>query len=108
MNAEQLLAALGLAGCLALLLRMAIGRRRRARIDARLAHVMQTLTLRARALWRQRRLHGEAAREADALIRRARQERGRSADRDGNVVRPPSFTGGRDGGATDGRERKDH
>jgi len=107
MNAEKLLAALGLLVCLVLLARMMIGRLRRERLDAWLGRLVQSLRLRTRGLWRQRRLHGEAAREAEALIRRARQARPR-VDREGNVHRPRSFTGRHDRRAPDGRERKDH
>lgn len=108
MAAETLLAALGLAACLVLLARMAIGARRRRRLDEYVQRAARALQLRARTLWRQRRLRDQAEREADALIDRARSAR-REVDREGNVYRPRSFNGGSsEDGAPDGRQRKDH
>jgi hypothetical protein len=99
MSAEALLAAVVLLACVAALARMALGERRRQRLDASLQHHARQLSQRGRALWRQRRLSGQARREADDLIQRARRVQP-GADRDGNVVRPHAFgTRGRDAGA---------
>ncbi|MBS0305000.1 MAG: hypothetical protein JSR43_06415 [Proteobacteria bacterium] len=105
MGVDKLLATLGLIACLLLLARMAIGPRRRRRLDARLQQTAHGLVQRARALWRQQRLHNQATRETEALIRRARQVQPRGR-REGNAYRRNSFDE-RDE-APDGRERKDH
>lgn len=107
MTAETLLATLGLVVCLLLLGRMAIGERRRSRLDARLQQAARTLSLRARAMRRQRQVRGQAEREAGELIARARRPRA-TVERDGNVYRPRSFNGGGEDEAPDGRQRKDH
>ena len=105
MGVDKLLAALGLIACLVLLARLAIGPRWRRRIDARLQQAAHKVSQRVRALWRQRRLHNQATRETEALIRRARQARPR-VRREGEVCRPDALDD-RDE-APDGRERKDH
>lgn len=98
MTVERLLAALALAVCLALLLRMAIGRGRRQRVDAAARRAWSGSQ---RGLRRALRRHpsrrepphpaGDAAAIADAAIRRAR----RASTRDGNVIRPKAFHGPR-------------
>jgi len=107
MSVQTLLAAIGLAVCLVLLARMALGARRRLRLDTLMQRAARGLHGRAQALWRQRRLQGRAEREARAAIERARRARHGIA-REGNVYRPRSFE--RDGidAAPDGRHRKDH
>jgi hypothetical protein len=100
---EQLLAGLTLAVCMALLLHMAIGPARRARLHAwwwarwrrlglkRLGHRRGPLPSPQR--------QAAARREADAVIERARRaaergqngESGEDGDWDGNVYRPKSF-----------------
>jgi hypothetical protein len=110
MTAETLLAAIGLVVCVALLLRMAIGQRRRERLDAGVQHTARALRERGRALWRRRRTRGQAEREAEDLIERARRGRWR-VERDGNVYRPRSFSGSGapdDDRPADGRHRRDH
>lgn len=88
---ERTLAALALAVCLVLLLRMMLGQRRRQRFDAaaRRAWTGAQRTLRRALRWRSSRRESAAA--ADAAIRRARQ----AGTRDGNVIRPKSFRGPR-------------
>jgi hypothetical protein len=121
-DADTLLATIGLAACGVLLVRMAIGQRRRARLDAALRRIVQAARtrLRGRTPGRARRSdeprrdadgHAEhaahAEHEARDLIDRARRGRPR-VERDGNVFRPRSFNGGRPDDATDGRHRRDH
>jgi hypothetical protein len=84
MNAERVLAAIVLAACAALLVRLLIGARRRARLDAalrRAAHAVQGAVVSVR----HRR---EAMRVAEEAIKRARQ---RDGEWDGNVYKPKSF-----------------
>jgi hypothetical protein len=88
--AEKILAALGLLVCLVLLLRLGLAPRRRQRLDHRARQGWTALRLRVRGMqgfWRRRRHRKEAASEAEAAIRRAREGIGR----DGNVIRPKSF-----------------
>jgi len=73
---EKWLAAIGLLVCVGMLLGMALGSRRRARLLA---------AVRGVAAWPEKRR--AARREAERAIERAR----RSVERDGNVYRPKSF-----------------
>ncbi len=116
MEADTLLAAIGLAACGVLLARMAIGQSRRARLDAALRRIGQAARacLRGRSLRRKDRdaeppgtVQHRAEREARDLIDRARRGRPR-VERDGNVYRPRPFNGGRPHDAPDGRHRRDH
>ena len=77
---EKTLAAIALAACLGLLLRLLLPARQRARIDAA-----------ARRLWHWRSHRRDAAREAEEAIRRAQ----RNVRRDGNVIRTDAFKGPR-------------
>lgn len=110
---EPILAGGGLAVCALLLLRLALGERRRRAIDSALDPVWRGLLRSARrgrdrlqALRRRRPAPPnaearatEAAAAAEALIRRARRGGARSsgreadlkADREGNVIRPHAF-----------------
>jgi hypothetical protein len=88
---EPILAALVLALCAGLLLRLALGERSRQRVDARLRRIGWALRREAARLWTWRDQRRRAAREAEQAIRRAQ----RKAERDGNVVRPESFKGPR-------------
>jgi uncharacterized protein YdaU (DUF1376 family) len=99
MSPQQILAAVGLVVCVLMLAHMALGERRRARLDASLRRA----ALRLRLAWAQRRLkkqrsaHAEsdAREEAERVIEQARRsaaERNRAgAKRDGNIVRPERF-----------------
>jgi hypothetical protein len=75
---ETVLAALGLAACVALLLWMTLGERRQAALRQAARGVLR---------WRSRRR--QAREEAARAIERAR----RAVERDGNVFRPRSFKG---------------
>ncbi|HEY4067749.1 MAG TPA: hypothetical protein VGM74_12695 [Burkholderiaceae bacterium] len=92
MTPERVFAALALVACVLLLLRLAIGARRRARVDLALRRAMGAVRRSASGLHagmlslRHRR---EAAREAEAAIERARKRSG--GEWDGNVYRPKSF-----------------
>ncbi len=83
MTFERVLAALVFAACIALLVRLAVGARLRARGDAELRRALRA----ARGMAMSIRHRREAARAADAAIKRAR-ERG---EWDGNVYKPKSF-----------------
>jgi len=88
--AEAILAAIGLLLCLALLVRLALPPRQRQRMDSRARQGWNTLRRSARAVpavWQHRRHRKQAASEAEAAIRRARE----GISRDGNVIRPKSF-----------------
>ena len=85
MLVERVLAAIALVVCVALLVRLAIGARRRARLDAWVLRVARW----ARAGAISARHRREAARVADAAIKRAR-ERG-EGEWEGNVYKPKSF-----------------
>ena len=89
---EKIFAAVMVALCALLLLRMLLRPRRRARIDASL--------LRNVAVWRRRLLGAIAWPRAELRARRATKEvirraRASATERDGNVYRPKSFKGKR-------------
>jgi hypothetical protein len=116
MTAQELLASIGLLVCLVMLLRMGIGERRRAGIDSRLQVTWRNLRAKGRLAWterRNRKASGEAAREAEELIQRARQGKP-AVPREGNVYRPRQFGSagrGEEGDGNDrpdGRHRRDH
>ncbi|NCT84903.1 MAG: hypothetical protein GXC94_17285 [Comamonadaceae bacterium] len=98
---STLLAATGLAACIALGLHMALPGRVRARVDAglhRLVGSLRALATRASGWRRQQRQTRAAALEAQRVIRRAREsalhdERDSRTDGEwtGNVYRPKSF-----------------
>ena len=92
---EQVFAAIVLALCLVLLVRLVLGRRRRARFDALLRHWAQATRRTALRVWhwRSSRKAAELAAEraaADA-IRRAQRGARETVQREGNVYRPKSF-----------------
>ncbi len=84
MSFDNVFAAIALAACVLLLVRLLIGARQRARLDATLGRAWHAVRAGTLSL-RHRR---EAVREADAAIERARK---RSGEWDGNVYRPKSF-----------------
>lgn len=93
MTTNRLFAAIVLALCLVLLLRLAVGERQRAAFDARVRGVGEAMRQLALALpgWLAGRRKREAAtREAQDLIDRARRNKP-ELDRDGNVIRPRQF-----------------
>lgn len=84
---ERILAAIGLLVCVALLLRMALGARRRQRVDVLAQRTWRAGRRQALRVWHWRAHRQHATREAQAAIRRARG----GATREGNVIRPDSF-----------------
>jgi hypothetical protein len=87
---ETVLAAVTFAVCVALLLRLAIGPRRRSALDLRLRRLVARLRGARAALgrrWHARRDAGTAARVAAEAIQRAR----RRGEWEGNVYKPESF-----------------
>jgi hypothetical protein len=84
---ERVLAAVVLAVCAAMLLRLLIGQRRRYRLDAALRRSWFRLRHAAVSARRWRSSRREAARVANDAIRRA----SRRGDWDGNVNTPKSF-----------------
>jgi len=98
---QTLLAATGLAVCIALAVHMALPYRLQARVDAGMAALLSWLQLQIARLtgWRRRQRQTRAAAlEAERVIRRAREsalhdERDGRVDGewDGNVYRPKSF-----------------
>jgi len=92
---NQWFAALVVAVCAALLVRMFLPARRRATLDAALRRLPGRLRARAMTLWHWRQWRSrreDAARLAEEAIQRARRTR---ADKDGNVIRPEAFKGPR-------------
>lgn len=96
---HTLLAATGLAICMALALHMALPYRARARVDAAVARLsgwVREQFSRVTRWRRQQRQTRAAALEAERVIRRARESAQHSKARDGgewdgNVYRPKSF-----------------
>ncbi|MBW8846808.1 MAG: hypothetical protein JF607_17730 [Burkholderiales bacterium] len=98
---HTLLAAIGLAVCIALAVHMVLPYRARARVDAGVARLgawLQSLIDRATGWRRRQRQTRAAALEAERVIRRARDSAlhddrdGRTdGEWDGNVYRPKSF-----------------
>jgi hypothetical protein len=84
---EKLLAAVGFALCVAMLLRMCVGPHRRRRMDGAARRAWMAVRIRLLRLWHWRATRREAAREAEDAIRRARARH----ERDGNVLRPDAF-----------------
>lgn len=80
---ERVFAAIVLAACALLLVRLVIGQRRRSQVDAALRSFVVRMRVGVRSFGQRRR----AARAADDAIRRAR-DRG---EWDGNVYKPKSF-----------------
>lgn len=83
---EKLLAALVLAVCVVMLLRLTLGPVRRGRFDRSALRLWAGLRARAVALWRWPRSRRKAQQLADDAIRRAREGRW-----DGNVYTPDRF-----------------
>jgi hypothetical protein len=84
---DKLLASIGLAVCVVMLVRLCLGTRRQQRFDAavrRAAHACQRGALR---VWHWPRSRRAAKRAAEEAIRRAQD----GVQRDGNIYRPRSF-----------------
>ena len=87
---EKLLAAVVLAACALLFVRLLVGPRRRHRIDAALRSVPQAgrrMARSAREAWQWRTVRRSSKKAADEAIRRARE----GVTREGNVYKPKSF-----------------
>ena len=97
MLVQQVLAAIGLVVCVVLLVRQALNEAGRRRMDAAGARALAALRhLRGSVghRWRRGRVRQDAAREARSAIERARRAPP-PVERQGNVIRPKSFEGGR-------------
>jgi hypothetical protein len=101
---EKLFAAVVLAACAVLMLRLLLGPRRRARFDAAARGLWLRIGRAADGAWHWRGRRREAARAAEEAIRRAQgrgsgratgtdgdREPERDGEWDGNVFRPGSF-----------------
>ena len=86
MSADKFLAALVVAACVVMLLRLALGARRRRRFDAVWHAFAEALRTLPRRLARRRASRRQVEQAADAAIRRAQ-----GVDRDGNVYTPESL-----------------
>ena len=84
---EEIVAAITLAACVVLLVRMLLGQGRRQRFDAAARRAWMSCRTAARRAVRWPNARREAAAAAEDAIRRARG----GADRDGNVIRPRTF-----------------
>lgn len=83
---ENVFAALVVAVCAVMLLRLALGPARRQRLDRFFVHLWRTLQAWSIALWRWPRSRRQAQQLADDAIRRARE-----GTWDGNVYTPDQF-----------------
>ena len=101
MGFEQVLAVLVAAVCLALLVRLAVGPQRRARLDRVFWRVWSRIEAHAKQLWQQLRYGRSSRRQAQQMFDELRQ---RSRDgaatppragvkREGNVYTPERFKG---------------
>lgn len=84
--AEKIFAALVLATCAVLALRLVIGEQRRWRFDAFWRRLWARLRIQATRLWHWPAARRRAKRDAEEAIRRARE-----GTWDGNVYKPKSF-----------------
>ena len=85
---EKILAALTIAACAVLLLRLLLGDHRRARFDAAARRAWFATRHGALAVWHWRDRRRSAAKIAEEAIRRARSA---GTEREGNVYKPKSF-----------------
>jgi hypothetical protein len=99
MGFEQVLAVLVAAVCVALLVRLAVGPQRRARLDRTFLRTWGRIEATAKQLWQQLRYGRSSRREAqqmfDELRQRSRDGTGAqpSVKREGNVYTPERFKG---------------
>ncbi|MEP7139327.1 MAG: hypothetical protein ABI745_06870 [Caldimonas sp.] len=89
---EKIFAAVMVAVCVLLLLRMLLKPRSRARVDAAVRHGSDRWSRRLHRLVAWPAAEARARREAKEAIRRARRS---STEREGNVYRPKAFKGKR-------------
>lgn len=85
---ERVFAAIVLAACVLLMLRLVVGPRRRQRLDAVMRRAWFALRRFGLSVWHWRSSRREAAKVAEEAIRRARSADG---SWDGNVYKPKSF-----------------
>lgn len=90
---EKFSAAVLLAVCVLMLLRLMLGAKRRRVLDARVLRIAARLGQLAQRVWHWRSDRRRASLAAQAAIRRARA--GSDLERDANVYRPDSFRGPR-------------
>ncbi len=89
MPVDQIFAIFVVVACAVMLLRLALGERRRRRFDAGWLGAWQVLRTLPQRLRRRGALRRQAERAADEAIRRA--QGGGDVERDGNVYTPKSF-----------------
>jgi hypothetical protein len=91
---EKIVAAIIVAGCLVMLLRLGLGARRRQRFDSIVARWSRRTGARLDSIFTWNSQRRRARHVADAAIRRAREgpsTHGGGGEWDGNVYRPKSF-----------------
>ena len=89
---EKIFAAIVVAGCLVMLLRLGLGARRRHRFDSAITRWSRRTAARLESIFTWNSQRRRARRVADAAIRRARDGAStRGGEWDGNVYRPKSF-----------------
>lgn len=89
---EKVLAAIVVAGCLVMLLRLGLGARRRQRFDSSIARWSRRTGAWFESIFTWNSSRRRARRVAEAAIRRAREgARTDAGEWDGNVYRPRSF-----------------
>lgn len=94
MGVDKVISVLVAAVCLALLVRLALGDARRARLDRAAMQAWSRLRAQALAIWhwrRKRRSAAQARQAAQEVINRVRHR----VDKDGNVLTPEAFKGPR-------------
>ena len=85
---EKIIAALVVAACAVMFVRLSLGARRRAGLDRFVARWSRRIGARVEGVFTWNGSRRRARREAEEAIRRAR---GRGGEWDGNVYRPKSF-----------------
>ena len=85
---EKILAALTIAACAVMFVRLLLGERRRGRFDAMARRAWFATRRGALAVWHWRDRRRSAAKIAEETIRRARSA---GTEREGNVYKPKSF-----------------
>jgi hypothetical protein len=86
-----LLAGIGIVLCVLLLVRLGLGPRRQARVDAVAKRLFGRMKRAGVQGWRWPGSRRKAARMAEEAIRRARERRSGDGQWDGNVYKPKSF-----------------
>jgi hypothetical protein len=89
--AEKIIAALTIAVCTVLLLRLCLGARLRHRFDAKARSAWWTTRRAALNVWHWRSSRREAKQTAHEAIQRAQRKAASAFERDGNVYKPDAF-----------------